>query len=273
MSKQPIGVYDSGVGGLTVLKKLQATMPNENFIYVADNLHVPYGNKTKSEITEYTDKILAWLQNEAGVKMIVAACHTSSALAVPFLRAHYQVPVIDAVHPLLIDSSLLHVNRRVGIIATLATAQSKFHEHILKMHGFQGVAETIACPDFVPFIESGNFGEDLFESAKKYLSVFEAAQLNTLIYGCTHYPFARSVFESILPSYVEHIDPADQIASQCCNFLMENNKSNVGKNGGQVDFFCTFEPEHFSHKIKILTGNLFCDVNILNLNNPLSGWQ
>lgn len=261
MNKQPIGVYDSGIGGLTVLTTLQRLFPHENFIYFADTLHLPYGSKTKEQIIDYSRNILCWLQSEKKVKLVVAACHTSSAVALDSLSAQFTIPIVGTIHPLL--KTLLETcsTKRIGLIATPASVSSKTHEVIFKQQGFSGHVQSIACPDFVPLLE--DYHRDSLSStldslplrtaAKKYLEAFETNNLDTLIYGCTHYPFIRNIIESILPPSTTYIDPAIAIAESVKILLEENELLNDSSLEGKIYYHCSDNLANFKEKIIYFT--------------------
>jgi glutamate racemase len=257
MSEKPIGVYDSGIGGLTVLDALQQQLPHENFVYFADTAHLPYGNKTPQQIMEYGRTTLTWMQNVAKVKMVVAACHTSSALALPSLRREFFVPIIGAIEPLW---DTITKNDSIGIIATPTTATSLMHEHTFRQYGFTGIIKTIGCPDFVPLIEAGvETGQLdatlLHEKAVEYLQPFYDYQLNTLIYGCTHYPLIRSIIEPLLPG-IRCIDPADSIAKQVSKVLEKYHMKNTNETKKpSITFACNANQDAFQRKLRIATLN------------------
>lgn len=246
-----IGVYDSGVGGLTVLKTLKHLLPEETFIYFGDTLHLPYGNKTPEQIIGYSRDIIDWFQNEMKVKLVVAACNTSSALALDALSHKFEIPLVGTIYPLLQELLNHDIYKNVGIIATEASAKSAMHEKIFKSHGFKGNITTISCPDFVPLIESGNLNSvDLKAAAERYLEPYKA--LDTLIFGCTHYPFIKDTIRSILPPWVHYIDPADYMGFEVLNIL--NAEGKLSHEKGQDQYFCSHDSEGFALKIKNLTG-------------------
>ena len=255
MSTKPIGVYDSGIGGLTVLKALQEQLPFENFVYFADTAHLPYGNKTPEQITAYCQSILTWMQDVAGVKMVVGACHTSSAIALPMLSPQFSMPIIGAIEPLL--ETILHIkDARIGIIATPTAAASLMHERIFRQHGFTGTVMTIGCPDFVPLIEAGLATGQLDtallqERAATYLQPFHAQQLNTLIYGCTHYPLIDAIIEPLLPT-VRCIDPAEAIAKQVVCVLNQRQLQNTSGLKPAMRFECNTDRVVFQKKVQLI---------------------
>lgn len=262
MNKKPIGVYDSGIGGLTVLTTLQHLFPHENFVYFADTIHLPYGNKTKEQIIDYSHNILSWLQSEKEVKLVVAACHTSSAIALESLSHQCSIPLVGTIYPLLKIISQICPTKRIGLIATPASVASRTHESIFREQGFEGYLQSIACPDFVPLIEDYHTESwtknsldslPLRTSAQKYLEAFDIHNLDTLIYGCTHYPFIKNIIESLLPPTTTYIDPAIAIGEEIKSILTRNNLQNESSEKGNASYYCSDNLERFREKIIHLT--------------------
>jgi len=182
MNKAPIGVFDSGSGGLTVLRVLHQRFPHENFVYYADTANLPYGTKSPAEIVAFTRSAFTWLHNVAQVRMIIVACNTSSSLALDMIKNEFNIPIIGTIYP-LVNVILANSNyKKIGILATPAAAQSTMHEKILKAHGFTGTIYTIACPDFVPLIEAPEGDtQKITAVAQRYLAPFYTEKLDTLI--------------------------------------------------------------------------------------------
>ncbi len=243
---KPIGIYDSGVGGLTVLKELTQKFPHENFIYFADTKHLPYGDKSKEQITQYSHDIVSGFQNTMNAKMAIAACNTSSALALDTISNDFHIPIIGTIYPLLHH---IHEAKTIGIIATQASANSRMHEKIFKNHGFKGEVISVGCPKFTPLIEEGDFDSaKLQECASEYLSIFQSQKIDTLIYGCTHYPFIKNLIESLLPPFIKYIDPAHYIAQEVKKILPQESEI------GSIQYYCSSNPELFSKKLRNLMG-------------------
>ncbi len=243
----PIGIFDSGVGGLTVLRALRAALPYERMIYFADTANVPYGDKTPDQIKAFSKRILKWMQDELGVKLVIAACHTSSALALSEVAKEFKIPVIGTIDPTV--AAILQDKRhsRVGIIATPASAQNLTHEKALIQSGFDGVIHTIPCREFVPLIESGKLdGNELHEITEHYLEPFHEMNLTTLIYGCTHYPWISDVIVRYLPPSVTCIDPAHHIVAETTHTLMNMALLNKTAVSQHVDFYCSARPDQFA---------------------------
>lgn len=246
-SSHPIGIFDSGVGGLTVLRALREAMPNERLVYFADTANVPYGEKTPDQIKGFSRQILAWMQNDLGVKLVIAACHTSSALALNEVAKEFKIPVIGTIDPTVAAVLQDKKHNRIGIIATPASANNRTHETALIQSGYQGLIHTIACREFVPLIESGNLeGPQLHEFTQQYLEPFHAMNLTTLIYGCTHYPWIADIISQYLPPLVVCIDPAQHIVVQTNHTLAQNALLNQASISPPVDFYCSARPNQFA---------------------------
>jgi glutamate racemase len=251
--KKPIGVFDSGIGGLTVLKELQRALPYEHFVYFADTANLPYGDKTPEQIIDYTRQTVAWIQNEIGAKLVVAACHTSSAIALDLVSPEFSIPVIGAIYP-MVETILNHYqNRRIGIIATPTSVQSRMHENILTQSGFKGALYSISCPKFVPIIESGRIsGPELLRATRDYLRIFNDMELDTLVYGCTHYPWIADTLRQALPLPVDFVDPAEAIAVKISQELYKTKIINTSSHKVPTDFYCSSAPERFCAQVNLL---------------------
>lgn len=271
MKNNPIGVYDSGVGGLTVLKTLREKMPKENFVYFADTVNLPYGNKTPQQIVDYSHNIISWFQNEINAKLVIAACHTSSSLALDKIKNDFHIPVIGTIYPLVNGIITNNAHNNIGIIATKASVASRMHETQLVKHGFSGKITSIACPDFVPLIESHAINHSALKNvAHEYLNEFKNAKLDTLIYGCTHYPFVKYIIEEILPMDIHHIDPAHFIAAEAHDYLSKTLQINDDNKKGETHFYCSQDPTIFATKLTQLFGIKNPTVKLLNLNRVSS---
>ena len=198
---RPIGVFDSGIGGLTVLKHLVALMPQEHFIYLGDTARVPYGNKSAETVQLYSRQCAAFLR-EHDVKLIVVACNTASALALEDLRQSQSIPVIGVIDPAARSAVASTRNGHIGVIGTRATITSRAYEHSIMQHA-QGTApmiHSVACPLFVPLVEEGWLHSDATTFiAREYLRTLVDAHVDTLVLGCTHYPMLAPVLSTIVP--------------------------------------------------------------------------
>lgn len=204
----PIGLYDSGLGGLSVVREVFRLLPSESVAYVGDTARVPYGGRTPGELLDFNREILAFLL-EKGVKAVVVACNTSSAIALPTLDAECPVPILG-----LIEAgarAAVKEGRRIGVIATEATIRSQAHLKALEALGQPCEVFPVACPQFVPMIESGHWdGPEAAAIVYESLLPLLGAKLDTLILGCTHYPFVAPLIREMLGESVQLIDPAEE---------------------------------------------------------------
>lgn len=201
-----IGVFDSGVGGLTVLRELYRQLPNESILYFADTARLPYGTRLKEEIIQFGWEILTWMV-EQDVKMVVLACNTSDALALETLRREFDIPILGLILPGA--RAAVQQGKRIGVIATPATAASNaYRRAILEIEPTADVWQ-VGCPEFVPLVEQNRINEPYtMEVASQYLMPLLNQNIDTLVYGCTHYPHLSPVLRQILPPQVKLVDPA-----------------------------------------------------------------
>ncbi|MEA5565079.1 glutamate racemase [Anabaena sp. UHCC 0399] len=215
--RAPIGVFDSGVGGLTVLRQLYRQLPNESIVYFGDTARLPYGIRSQAEIVQFVREILDWMQQQR-VKMVIMACNTSSALALEIVRAEYDIPILGVILPGA--KAAVQQGKRIGVIATPATAKSDAYKHaILEINPDVEVWQ-VGCPEFVPLIEQNRIQDPYTaEVARSYLEPLLQQDIDTLIYGCTHYPLLAPVVRSLLPTQVKIIDPAVHVVTACSQEL------------------------------------------------------
>jgi glutamate racemase len=206
-----IGVFDSGVGGLTVLQEIYRQLPNESVLYFGDTARVPYGTRSAAEILAFTRETLNWLgQNR--VKMAIMACNTSSALALEAVREEYDFPILGVILPGA-RAAALH-GQRIGVIATPATVKSNAYVRAIREANPQAKVWQVACPEFVPLIESGRIDDPYtLAVAKEYLQPLLDRSIDTLVYGCTHYPHLEPVLRQFVPVDVKFINPAVNVVA------------------------------------------------------------
>ncbi len=204
-----IGVFDSGVGGLTVLRKLYRYLPKESILYFADTLRLPYGKRSREEIILFVRQILDWMKGE-GVKMVIMACNTSSALALEVVQSEYDFPILGLIHPAA--RGAVKKGKRIGIIATVATVKSNAYLNAIKEINPRIQVWQVGCPEFVPLIEQNRIYDPYTKKvAREYLQPLIENRIDTLVYGCTHYPHLRGILTEILPFPVHFVDPADYV--------------------------------------------------------------
>ena len=194
----PIGVFDSGVGGLTVAREIMRNLPSEKIVYFGDTARVPYGSKSKETIIRYSRQIIRFLQQQQ-VKAIVVACNTASAFALDAVRDEFDIPIIGVIEPGAKVAAAQTRNKRVGIIGTVGTVGSGIHAEYLKHLDPEITVFGKACPLFVPLVEEGWLHDPVTdEVAARYLKELQDKQVDTLILGCTHYPLLRSTIRKIM---------------------------------------------------------------------------
>lgn len=202
----PIGVFDSGVGGLTVLTQLYRQLPQESILYFGDTARLPYGTRSHAEILQFVREILTWMHQQQ-VKMVVMACNTSSALALESVQSEFSFPILGTILPGA--RAAVQQGKRIGVIATPATvASNAYRQAILEIDGNAQVWQ-VGCSEFVPLIEQNRISDPYTkEVARQYLAPLIQQKIDTLVYGCTHYPHLAPVMRSLLPSTVKLVDPA-----------------------------------------------------------------
>ncbi|WP_138496901.1 glutamate racemase [Nostoc sp. PA-18-2419] len=215
--RAPIGIFDSGVGGLTVLRELYRQLPNESVVYFGDTARLPYGIRSQAEILQFTREILTWLQQQR-VKMVIMACNTSSALALEIVRQEFSIPILGVILPGA--RAAVQQGKRIGVIATPATAKSNAYKHaILEINPNVQVWQ-VGCPEFVPLIEQNRIHDPYTaQVARGYLEPLLEQEIDTLVHGCTHYPHLTPVLQSLLPSQVQLVDPAVHVVAACAQEL------------------------------------------------------
>ena len=202
----PIGIFDSGVGGLTVYKALHERLPNERFVYLGDTARVPYGTKSLATVERYAVENSKFLEAH-GIKLLVVACNTASALALPAIRSAIKVPVMGVIEPGSRAAVAVAQGANIGVIATEATIQSKAYAKAIASMGAKGQVIERACPLFVSLAEEGWAGSDVARIvARDYLSEFSKTTLGALVLGCTHYPILREVISETVGQGVKLID-------------------------------------------------------------------
>lgn len=215
----PIGVFDSGVGGLTVAREIMRQIPNERLVYFGDTARVPYGSKSKETVTKFSRQIVRFLETQ-NVKAIVVACNTASAYALDEIEQELDIPVIGVVKPGAKVAAQATRNGKVGVIATAGTISSKIYTEYI-----QGINPDIyvvgkACPLFVPLVEEGLLKDPVTdEIAMRYLSELKDIDIDTLILGCTHYPLIRSTIGRIMGEHVTLVNPAYETARELKELL------------------------------------------------------
>jgi len=211
MNDAPIGIFDSGVGGLTVARAIRAQLPQESLVYIGDTAHSPYGPKPIADVRRYGLEVLDTLV-EQGVKMLVIACNTASAALLRDARERYDVPVVEVIGPAVRRAVSTTRNNRVGVIGTVGTIGSRAYQDMLEVNERLEVF-TAACPRFVEFVEAGITGTpEVLATAEEYLAPLREAGVDTLVLGCTHYPFLRGAISYVMGDGVSLVSSDDETA-------------------------------------------------------------
>ena len=240
-----IGVFDSGIGGLTVAKALQELLPNERIFYLGDTARVPYGNKSADTVERYSIELASMLIRE-NAKVIVVACNTVSSVAIPKLRTHVSVPVIGVIEPGAQAAVTTTRNRHIGVIGTRATIRSGAYENALRALNVHVRVSSQACPLFVPLIEEGLLNDALTDQTiKRYLDPMIAGGIDTLVLGCTHYPLMKTVIGNVVGRDVRLIDSAHETAREAAEVLRTNSLENTTPNGARYRFIASDAPDTF----------------------------
>ncbi len=244
----PIGVFDSGVGGLTVAREIMRNLPSEKIVYFGDTARVPYGSKSKDTIIRYSRQIVRFLQ-EQQVKAIVIACNTASAFALDAVKENLDIPVIGVIEPGAVVAAAETKNKRVGVIGTIGTVGSGIHEDFLCRIDPEITVIGKACPLFVPLVEEGWLHDPVtFEVARRYLRELKEREIDTLILGCTHYPLIRSTIGEVMGEGVRLVNPAYETALELKRLLRDKDLLSTGKE--QEEFPYRFYVSDLAEKFK-----------------------
>ncbi len=241
----PIGVFDSGLGGLTVLKSLELHLPHESFLYFGDTAHVPYGTRSDETVIRYSESITRFLLSQP-VKLIIIACNTASAVALHYLRERFTVPIIGVVEPMVKKTLAMSSTGRIGIIGTRATIQSGAYSKRFLSTGKNLTLTEKACPLFVPLIEEGWAETDIARQvAQIYLEGIMQTRPDTLVLGCTHYPMIAVTLKKILPPGVNLISSGEAVADETADFLKKHQLHTNTPSRRMERFFVTDYPQQF----------------------------
>jgi len=252
MDNRPIGVFDSGIGGLTVLNEIIEQLPGEDIVYFGDTARIPYGTRSKETVVRYFLQSAKFLKTK-DIKAIVIACNTATALAIDEAREEFDLPFIGVVDPGAEAAIRASKNNTIGVIGTTGTINSQAYQK--KMRRLNPSAEIIgkACPLFVQIVEEGWENSDVaYISTQKYLLELKEHNIDTLILGCTHYPAMRYTINKFLGDGVRLVNPAYETAKRVKSLLMEKDQLADRLDGGRTEFYVSDDPEKF----KRVGGNL-----------------
>jgi glutamate racemase len=246
MNSKPIGVFDSGIGGLTVVRALTTRLPHENIVYFGDTARVPYGPKSPQVVREYAAQDVDFLLSR-NVKMVVIACNTVSAVALDVVQKHAKMPVIGVIQPGAMAAVAATKRKRVGIIGTRATVNSNAYTNAVRQIDSDVLVFAQECPLFVPLAEEGWIDHKVTEAvAKEYLFPIKQEKIDTLILGCTHYPILRRAIASAVDAHVTLIDSGEAAAFEVERVLDEKGLRNPSMERPNLQFFVSDIPSKFA---------------------------
>src|SRR5213592_1831782 len=219
MDPRPVGVFDSGMGGLTVLHECLVTMPHEDFVYLGDGARLPYGPRPLSEISQFSREIAGWLEGQ-DVKLILAACNAATSAALPQLQEELSVPVLGVIAPEAHAAVQATRNRRIGLLATEGTVEAGRYRELVQALDAGVELVQVACPRLVPLIESDDpFSAETTEAVRAYAAPLKEAGVDTVILGCTHYPLIRPIFQLVFGRDVTLVFSAEETAREVAETL------------------------------------------------------
>ncbi len=264
-NNRAIGVFDSGLGGLTVVKEITKVLPDEQIIYFGDTARVPYGTRSSETVTKYTFQSINFLL-ENNIKAIVIACNTASAMSLARAQERYNIPIIGVVKPGAKGALAATKNKKIGIIGTPGTIGSGAYESEIKKRDPQAEVFSKACPLFVPIVEEGWADTQVAElTAREYLRHFDNTKIDTLVLGCTHYPILYRTIDRILDSKIRLINPAIETAKRLQYLLEKNNLLHDGKLTEDHRFFVSDLPERFQKIGEEFLNKPFKNVSVVEI--------
>ncbi|HEY6837482.1 MAG TPA: glutamate racemase [Geobacteraceae bacterium] len=252
MTWKAIGIFDSGVGGLTVLKEIVRALPQEDTIYLGDTARVPYGTKSPETVTRYSRQITSFLVHR-DIKLLVVACNTASAVSLEALKAEFSLPIVGVIEPGARRAAAVTRNGKVGVIGTEGTIKSSAYAKAIKRINPEIEVLTRACPLFVPLAEEGWEGSEVARlTAQTYLEGLKGAGVDTLVLGCTHYPLLKGVIAEVMGDGVQLVDSAEETARTVAEILRNEGALRPTAEKGNHHYFVTDVPAGF-----IKVGNRF----------------
>lgn len=271
LRNNPIGVFDSGFGGLTVLKELQKAFPHEHFIYLGDTARLPYGTKSTETITRYALESCNYLASQ-NVKMIVVACNTGAAMASDTLSSHFTLPIVDVINPVIEEIVKNSKSGRIGILATRATVNSKVYETKIHLALPTASITAVPAPLLVSLVEEGYINHPMTEMAiQEYLEPLFKANVDTVVLACTHFPLLKNQIKKVLGDSIQVIDPAFAATEAAKKKLLSLDLLNSVQNFIEPTFYVTDDPEKFKRLAPAFLNSAALQVNLCQLSEINSG--
>jgi len=265
LKTRPIGIFDSGVGGLTVVRALINRLPRESFLYYGDTAHVPYGSKTREELFKYARDIITFLLSR-GVKTIVVACGTHSSVTLPEIESTCPVPLLGVVKPGARAAVRTSRNGKIGVIATQATVNSR--SYTININSLAPTYEVLAaaCARFVPLVEAGRLsGAETQQAIGEYIEPLLIEGIDTLVMGCTHYPFLAPIIGEFTGEKVALVDPAMETVEELAEILAHQKILNDTQVKGSREFYVSGNEESFYRVGRMLLGDVIEKVEKIDL--------
>lgn len=250
-----IGVFDSGIGGLTVAGSIMKSLPNENIIYFGDTAHLPYGTKSEKQIREYADNDVAFL-SRFDLKALVIACNTADSVARGSLEEKYDMPIYGVIEPASIKAVKMTRNNRIGIMATPATVRSEAYPQTIHRYSEEAEVFQLACPLLVPLVENGRYRKDdivVSTILQEYLDQLTDKGIDTLVLGCTHYPLLMDAIRSLVPDMT--IISSSEAAAETLRRGLEEMHILKETEGSTRRYFVSDAPEHFRENAELFLGD------------------
>ena len=262
---RPIGIFDSGVGGLTLFKSIKNILPNEKLIYLGDTARLPYGTKSPAVVRKFSLQIACFLE-KLGIKTLVVACHTASSTALPDLKTKMEIPVVGVIEPAVKKAINTTKNKNIGIIGTKTTIDSRSYQSLIQKANPTISITTIAAPLLVPLVEEGWLNKDATRIIlREYVSPLKEAQIDTLILGCTHYPLLKHLFIEELGPLVTLIDTSSETALHLKELLKEKSLLNNSTASPDHCFYVSDDPGKFSKLAQLFLGEKLETVKLITL--------
>lgn len=267
VSWKAIGIFDSGVGGLTVLKEIIKTLPQEDTVYLGDTARVPYGTKSPETVTRYSVEITSFLVSRE-IKLLVVACNTASAVSLDALQQRFSIPIVGVIEPGARRAASVTRSGRVGVIGTEGTIRSSAYAKAIKRINPEIEVITRACPLFVPLAEEGWVDNQVARlTAESYLNGFKNAGVDTLVLGCTHYPLLKDTIAATVGDGVQLVDSAEETARTVADILRGSSMIRPASEKGNHHYFVTDVPAGFLKVGNRFLGGALEDVHQVSLEN------
>jgi len=271
VSWQAVGIFDSGVGGLTVLRELTRVIPQEDTIYFGDTARVPYGTKSPETVTRYAHEITSFLVRR-DIKLLVVACNTASAVALPSLKRHFPIPVVGVIEPGARRAVEVSRSGRIGVIGTAGTIRSSAYTRAIKRLNPEAEVLTKACPLFVPLAEEGWVDNQVARlTAQNYLQELKDAGVDTLVLGCTHYPLLKPIIAEVMGAGVTLVDSAAETALTVAGILGQKKMLRPASETGNHHYYVSDIPAGFIRVGNRFLGGRLGDVYQVNLDQDGEG--